>query len=83
MEVLHPFFLQVDPYPICESLWLALHILDNLVVLELLVEPLLPAHSCCIENASLVNSKWLTVLTAYLFPVQVLLSILSFCFLVR
>jgi hypothetical protein len=56
MEVLRPFFLQVDPYPICESLWLALHILDNLAVLELLVEPLLPAHSCCIENASLVDS---------------------------
>jgi len=56
MEILHPFFLQVNPYPVYESLWLAPHILDNSVVLELLVEPLLPAHSCCIENASLVDS---------------------------
>ena len=56
MEVLRLFFLQVDPYPICESSWLALHILDNLAVLESLVEPLLPPHSCHIENVSLVDS---------------------------
>jgi hypothetical protein len=56
MEVLRPFFLQVDPYPICESSWLALHIFDILAVLELLVEPLLPAHSCRIENVSFVDS---------------------------
>jgi hypothetical protein len=56
MEALHLFFLQVDPYLICELLWLALHILDSLVVLERLVEPLLPVRSCCIENASLVDS---------------------------
>jgi len=56
MEVLRLFFLQVDPYPICESLWLALHILDSLAVLALLVEPLLPAHSCYIENVSVVDS---------------------------
>jgi hypothetical protein len=56
MEVLRPFFLQVDPYPICESLWPALHILDSLAVLELLVEPLLPARICRIENVSLVDS---------------------------
>jgi hypothetical protein len=83
MEVLHPFFLQVDPYPICESLWLALHILDNSVVLELLAKFVSFVRSCCIEKALVVNSKWLTALTAYLFPVQVLLSILSFCFLGR
>ena len=56
MEVLRLFFLQVDPCPICESLWLALHILDSLAVLELLAEPLLPAYSCRIENSSLVDS---------------------------
>ena len=56
MEVLRLFFLQVDPYPICESSWLALHILDNLAVLELLVGPLLPGDSCRIENVSLVDS---------------------------
>jgi hypothetical protein len=53
-EALRPFFLQVDLCPIYESLWLALHILDSLAALELPLEPLLPAHSCCIENASLV-----------------------------
>ena len=56
MEVLRLFFLQVDPYPICESLWLALHILDSLTVLTLLVEPLLPAHICRIESVLLVDS---------------------------
>jgi hypothetical protein len=56
MEVLRLFFLQVDPYSICGLLWLVLHILDSLAVLELLVEPLLPARSCCIENVSLVDS---------------------------
>jgi len=56
MEVLRLFFLQVDPYPICESLWPALRILDNLEVLGLLVGPLLFARSCCIENVSLVDS---------------------------
>jgi hypothetical protein len=56
MEVLRLFFLQVDPYLICESLWLVLHIVDNLAVLELLVELLLPAHICRIENVSLVDS---------------------------
>jgi hypothetical protein len=56
MEALRPFSLQVGPYLICESLWLALHILDNLAVLALLVGPLLPAHICCIENVSLVDS---------------------------
>jgi hypothetical protein len=40
MEVLRLFFLQVDPDLICESLWLALHILDSLTVFEPLVEPL-------------------------------------------
>ena len=54
MEVRHPFLLQVDLYPIYELPWLTLHILDSLAALELLLEPLLPAHSCCIENASLV-----------------------------
>jgi hypothetical protein len=56
MEVLRLFFLQADPYPICESLWLAPHILDSLTVFEPLVEPLLPAHICRIENVSLVDS---------------------------
>jgi len=55
MEVRHLFFLQVDLCPICESLWLALHSLGSLVVLGLLVEPLLPAGSCRIENASLAD----------------------------
>ena len=69
MEVLRLFFLQVDPYPTYELLWPALHILDSLTVLELLVEPLLPAHSCHIENVSLVDSmgsrSWL--LLSFLF----------------
>jgi len=56
MDVLRLFFLQVDPYPVCESSWLELHILDSLAVLELLVEPLLSAHICRIENVSLVDS---------------------------
>jgi len=54
MEVRDLFFLQVDLYPIYELPWLAPHILDSLAALELPVEPLLPAHSCCTENASLV-----------------------------
>ena len=58
MEVLRLclFFLQADPYPIYESLWPAPHILDNLLVSELLVGLLLLAHSCCIENVLLVDS---------------------------
>ena len=54
MEVLCPFFLQVDPCPIYELPWLALHILDSLAALELLAELLLLGRSCCTENASLV-----------------------------
>jgi hypothetical protein len=57
MEVLRLFFLQADPYPICESSWLALHILGNLAVLELLAEFVSFVRSCCSEKASVVNSK--------------------------
>lgn len=94
MEVPHPFFLQVDPYPICESVWPVLHILDNLVVLGHLVEPLLSVHNCCIENVSLVDSmgsrSWL--LLSFLFKlcfcffdsrfnfVHFLFNVRSFCF---
>ena len=60
MEALHPclFFLQVDLYLADESSWQALHTLGNLVVLELLEEPLLLVRSCRIENVSLVNSSF-------------------------
>jgi hypothetical protein len=47
MEVLRLFHasLQADPYPVCESSLLVLHILDNSLALGLLVELLLSARS--------------------------------------
>jgi hypothetical protein len=76
MEALHPFFLLVDPYPICESLWLALHILGSSEVLKRLAEPLLPARSCCIENASLAYSFDSQSLATASFPARALLWLL-------